>query len=448
MCGERMVEMVETEYEFLNELKKLKVTELLVTFLSKSILRGKKECKKLFTNQLHYAIFKNLPRFPVTVCVSPNYAVYVYEFKIGSNVGTSFYLFGINSDSRIFVNQLDNVIMDDAEKVFEIVPSFANEIKKPIIVYKISDKLIHNNLGYQVDLENESDKTIPRYFKTIDYSDISRPLSERAYLSYRIQGDVIMAVSDPSDYFAELRRELSDRIRNTMRSVVLQRISNVLGDVGISVNTGLESLWFNALPIHLKRKNYAELIEKLSEFIVDNVNVRDLEAELTLEDPFNVNRESDKIALIVSEGRAGFGERFRPIVIEVSPSRGLADKWADKVLQNVKLDKNWRIIRVGRHLVRYRGYPNRFTITTKLFEDQDGNDEYIIPVRLNRIYISSGEIYIYHPEHGQSEIKVLEDVSAEFVSTHISRIFEDKMNYYALKNLCEFLELKKFYKLA
>jgi len=448
MCGERMIERIESEYEFLLELKKLNVNETLKGFLSKSLFRGKKECKNLFTNKLHYAIFKNLPRFPVTVCVSPSYAVFVYEFKIGSNTGVGFYLFGVNSDSKIFINQLDNVVLDEAEKIFEIIPSFANEIKKPIIVYKISDKLIHNNLGYQVDLENESDKTIPRYFNNFDISKINKPLFERAYLSYRIQGDIVMNISDSNDYFVELENRLGERIDNIITNIVLQRISAALGEIGISANVASDSLWFDALPRRLMWRESEEMLENLRNFLIDNVDIKDLEAKFVATDPFRINHENAEIALIVREGRVSFGDRFRTIVVEAFSSQGLLRKWTQKVISNVSMDKDWRILRVGRHLIRYHGYPNRLTISARLFQDIDGNDEYIIPVRLDRVYVSAGELYVYHPEHGQNMYKIAEDISARFESTNVSRDFENKMNYYALKYLSEFMDLKKFYKLA
>ena len=429
-------------YVLLHELeyiaKKMGLNDKLISFVSHYLDVGKKALKKMFTNSIHYAIFSHLPNTPSAIVFSESYVIFIYQ--IGQGYGV--YLFGINSDGKIFVNKLQGGAIPNTEKIAKLLAP--ND--KQINIYRIQDEEIYRMLGYQIDLEKMSEKVIPVYNK--QEIDESKPLLRRAYLDYRVQGDLIMTTWDVESYYQDLRERVGARVERIITNIALERVFLALQDANIGSTIGDTSLVITGIPRNLSRVEVDEMLEKLAEYILASVDFADIGAEIyinVLDDlSLRHDQEVPRLELWIMLDRGEFGSKYIPIRISVTPNRPLVEKYVNEVIKGLKLEKEWRIARFGRHLIRYYGYPNRFTISTKLVND----NEYLIPVELRTHYISEGEIYFLHPEHNQVKVKVLEDVAARFRSTDIDQEFENRLNYYALKQLAQFMQLRKFYKLA
>jgi hypothetical protein len=430
------------EFEYVT--RKMGLNAKLANFVVRYFEIGKKALKKMFTNSIHYAIFSHLPNSPSAICFSDNYVIFVYQ--IGEGYGV--YLFGINSDGKIFVNKLpNNVIAENLSNMQKIAQLLAPNDKQ-INIHRLEDEDVYKMLGYQIDLEKMPEKVIPVYTKEEANSNKTMPLLRRAYLDYRVQGDLIMTIWDVNDYHEGLRGEIRARIERILTNIALERIFLALQDASIGASFGDNSLTITGISRDLSRVEINEMLEKLAEYILASVDFSDIGARIYINvlDDFSSrqDQETPRLEIWIMQDRGIFGSRYIPIRIDVRPNMPLVAKYTDEVIKGLKLEKEWRIARMGRHLVRYYGYPNRFTISARLIND----NEYLIPIELRTHYISEGEIYFLHPEHNQIKVKVLEDVSARFRSTNVDQEFENRLNYYALKQLAQFMELRKFYKLA
>lgn len=424
------------EYELKRELIKNGLNELLADFVFKYINGGKNSVKRMFTNNLHFEVFKHLPNKPNEIHFSNNYLVFVYVFRIGREVGYGLYIFGINSDKKIFINKLRQHNIPSYNKVCELMVYENGTTTKRIPIYKNTDEEFYQVLGYQIDLESSEIKVIPIY------KDNETPAE--AFPFYRIQGDLVLELFEPEEYYQGIATIVRANIRRILINTILQRIMSVLEDIGISSEIVVDELVFRGLSRQMRTAEIDHILNCLSEYIVDNVDLSDIGAEFEIDRLWDISEDKPKVGLRVREGRGEFGVRYKPIEIEIQPNMTLQLKYVNEVMQNLRLEKEWRIMRIGRHLVRYYGYPNRFTIVTKIIN----NDEYVIPIEIPTIYISKGELYVYHPEHKQIAIKVEKDIAARFRSVEVDDEFDDRLNYYALRQLQQFSELKKFYKLA
>ena len=427
-------------YEFEYIAKKMGLNDKLISFVSYYLDVGKKALKKMFTNSIHYAIFSHLPNTPSAICFSDSYVIFVYQ--IGEGYGV--YLFGINSDGKIFVNKLpNNVIAENLSNMRKIAQLLASDNKR-INVHRLEDKDIYRMLGYQVDLERLDNKVIPVYIGEEANSNKTMPLLRRAYLDYRVQGDLIMTIWDTDGYYEDLRERVGARVERILTNIALERVFLALQDAGIGASIGDDTLTITGVSRDLSRIEINEMLEKLAEYILASVDFSDIGARIYINVLDNQDQEVPGFEIWIMQDRGIFGSRYVPIRIGIRPNMPLVAKYTHEVIKGLKLEKEWRIARIGRHLIRYYGYPNRFTISAKLV----GDDEYLIPVELRTHYILEGEMYFLHPEHNQIKVKVLEDISARFRSTNIDQEFENRLNYYALKQLAQFMQLRKFYKLA
>jgi hypothetical protein len=95
------IEMVD-EWDLNMVLDKIGLKAPLAKVLYCYLRRRKNETIALFTNQVHYAIFKTLSNKPLTIYVSGNYVV--LEFAGESR--NHYYVLGINTDGKVFINKI------------------------------------------------------------------------------------------------------------------------------------------------------------------------------------------------------------------------------------------------------------------------------------------------------------------------------------------------------
>jgi hypothetical protein len=418
------------------KLMKNGVKEVLVDFVYRYIAKGKRACKDLFTNSIHYTVFSNLPRYPYEIYVSRSYVALGYRFRIGRTDGASLYLIGVNSDGKLFINKMTQNYMGYWGKLFNLIVDNGRTIP----VYLTEDDEVYLTLGYEVDLETSSDKSVPRY------------VHDKRATRYRIQGDLVMEISSGVDYYNGLRDIIGNRVERILNNIIAERIFTTLQEAGFSStvtnDVASASIVLRCLSRDMKYEDIKNAVDKIASYIMDMVDISDLGAKFNPDIRWNVSGSEPEVGLWVREGRGAFGDRYTPIEITVFSNGSLVSKYVEEIMMNLRMDEDWHIARFGRHMVRYHGYPRRFTIMARLPKNMDGEDEYIIPVETPLIYLDGGDLYVYHPEHGDAKYNILESLAVQFRSTLIDREFEDRLNYYALKKLMEFMELKKYYKLA
>jgi len=391
----------------------------LIQFLCKYIYDGRKKTRKMFTNLIHFEVFKHLPKLPDKVAVSSSYMVLHYEFVIGKNDGVGNYLVGVNSDGKLFINEIEVTSWWNPFSDYQLVGIISVREGVNVELFKFDDTLIYGILGFDYDFENSADKLVP--------VKIGGLMIHR----YRVQGDLILNIQGDDAYFEEINQRLRVAVEEILRRIVLQRIVAILEDLGLAVERQETRLRIRSLPRWLDRKKEYSLVEKLEKYIVSKLDVRDLGAKL-VSNRVSYNPDQEPLVIINTFiGLGAFGEIYLPIVVECNFSDELINSYASSILRSLDIKKSWNIVRVGRHFVRYYGYPQRITISTK-FPD---NEDYIIEIRTGTFYVDSGKIYIYHPEHGEVQIEVREPLTVFFTSTRIDRTFEDRLNYYTLKLL-------------
>jgi len=419
--------MIVLPYELNSALKDYGVCDKITRFLYAHFNYGKKCVEKYFTNHLHYTVFKHLPALPDAVMVSREYAVFVYDYGSAKHC----YLFGLNSDQKLFINKLlaRNPCMYD--KIFELDCDLDGRESAKIPFFRTNDEYVRSLLGYEVDIEGMETKEIPQY-------DDGRFIN-----TYRVQGDLVFVVEPAEFYNVSLRDIIANNVERILERICLERIAIVLQELGLSFRLGQGRVMVRALPSGADISKIERLGDKLIDYVVEYTNVSDFGAKIIRKEPWNVRDDEPEIAVQIFQGRREFGRRFRDFVIEIRISDFVVRRFVDHVMNDLDLSPSHNIIRFGRHLVRYHGYPQRFIIFTRLVRDANGEDQYVMQVQTEAVYVSGDTIYVYHPEHGQAEIAVKEPVTVAMRSTFVDSEFEDRLNYYTLKSLPDLDLVKK-----
>ena len=408
-------------------LREMDLNPILCKLLYHYLRREKSKAIGLFTNQIHYTLFKQLANVPTAIYVSQNYVV--LQFNIYDR--PHFYVIGINTDDKLFVNKIRNFDRLGAKFICEYHHKDEDEDECVIPIYLVSDQNIYQGMGFDYDVERSSDKTIPKYYK---YNDEERMMS-----SYRIQGDLVLRVFDESVFFGTVKQLIAEQVEQILTRVILQRIQMILSDLGISsqITTRFrrECVMFRAFP---REKSFDEIryyFENLIAMLNRKLYIKDIAESIKFIIAFDSDAIGYDIAVNIFEERAESGQRFETTVIRVSISREIINKFVDKIMSGITLDQQDNIISRGRHLIRYYGYPSRFTILAKLPNSAGGEEEYIIPINMNVLHIAKGKMYLYHPEHKAAEINIMQNIAAEITNVQLDDGFEERMNYIAIKSL-------------
>jgi hypothetical protein len=351
--------------------------------------------------------------------LSRNYVV--LEFK--GEARYHHYLLGVNTDGKVFINKLRNFSGETSKLLY----MFKRENNVEIPIYLIDDVDVHRSMGFGYDIENSEDKVIPKYYEgyIID--------------AYRVQGDIVLHIFEENVYFATIRQLLAEHIERIFYRVILERIRDLLADIGISSEFGnrfgSEVLIFRAFPRDLSAEEEKYYLEKLFEIMKRKLNISDIADSVTFVESFIVSVFDDKVIVQVYNERAGFGQRFETTIVRIRFSREVIDDFVERIMDNLQLEPSDHVISRGRHLIRYFGLPSRFTIMAKLPNANMTEEEYIIPINMDVLHIMKGKMYLYHPEHGSVAIDVGQNLAAEIHNVWLDDDFEERMNYFAIKSL-------------
>jgi hypothetical protein len=232
---------------------------------------------------------------------------------------------------------------------------------------------------------------------------------------------------------------LADQVERILTRVILERIQAILAELGISseimLRFGREALIFRGFPRDMTIEEIRYYMERIFGILRKRLNISDIANHVEFGSIWDTNPNNDEIRVDFFEERAEFGRRFETTVIRVGISGKVISKFVDQIMNELKLEPEDHIINRGRHLIRYRGFPSRFTIIAKLPSANGSTNEYVIPIDLNIIHVVKGKIYMYHPEHGNMEINVAENLTIEIGSIMVDDDFEERLNYYAIKLL-------------
>jgi hypothetical protein len=423
--------MREMSYEILDEwnvdrvFEDMRMRPILKNFLVEYLRGEKKATINLFTNVIHYNAVKSLQNVPECIYVTQNYAILEFRHIGRYTEGRHYYLIGVNSDGKLFVNKLRSFRGAATKTLAYYVKRIGRDAETTFPIYLTKDEYIYESLGYQVDLETLEIKLIP----------IQDPADSR--IAYRVQGDLVFHIGSEDEFFETLSRVITDRVEEILRRIILERIQNVLADFGISSRIERrfrrEIIIFRGIPRDLSWSETQYYLNKIFGIIKKKLDHKDIADNITQANEFEINHENDEIGIDILTDRAGFQERFEPVIINVFFSHKVLQKFVNNIMKNLKLEPQEHIINVGRHLVRYYGYPSRFTLNVKLPRDVNGNEDYLIPINLDLIHAMKGKIYLFHNEHGGEEITVKENVTILITHTEIDEDFENRLNYIALK---------------
>jgi len=286
-------------------------------------------------------------------------------------------------------------------------------------------------MGFEEDIENAEDKTIPKYRKSEN--------REEMIITYRIQGDLIMRIGTEDIFFGNIRQLVIDQVDQIFNRIVLQRIQSILADLGISSQIARrfrrEVLLFRAFPRDMSMEEIGYHLENLVEILKRKLNISDIAERIKFTIGFDSDPMDHDIAINLFNERAEFGQRFEPTIIRVLINWRILDKFTNKIMSQLMLEPQDNIISRGRHLIRYYGYPSRFTIVAKLPSANMAEEEYIIPINLDLLHIMKGKMYLYHPEHSHLTIDIAQNLAAEINSIPLDDDFEERLNYIAIKSL-------------
>jgi len=404
-------------------LNKMEVKPQLAKLLNLYLRKRKNEAIELFTNQVHYTIFKQLSNKPSSIYISRNYVVLAFRGEARYH----YYVIGENSDGRLFINKIREFSGDTARLVYVFKDNYERKDDVEILIYLIDDVDVHRSMGFGYDLENSEDKAIPKYHEgyIID--------------AYRVQGDLCLRIFTENVYFETIRQLLAEHIRQILNRVILERIRDLLADLGISSEFaerfGFEVIAFRVFPRDITYEEERYYLNNLFAIMKRKLNVSDIADSIAFTESFNISDFDDKIIVQMFGERAPFGQRFKPTICRIWLSREVINDFVDRIMNDLQLECSDRVISRGRHLLRYFGLPSRFTIIAKLPSANMAEEEYVIPVNMNILHIAKGKVYLYHPEHGSTEINIMQNLAAEVFNVWLDDDFEERLNYFAIKSL-------------
>jgi hypothetical protein len=409
-----------------------KTNEKIIEVL-REIVNGKRNrLERKFTNKCHYEMFKHIPLTPTRIIVSENYMILEYERTImrrwDSYKHSTYYVIGINSDGKLFINKLDTGI---PYRVWTGRLNMKNG--KNVELYTTNDHAVHHILGYQADLENMMDKTIPQYNENGEICQ-----------SYRIQGDLCLIIDTDRDvynyYLGWIKHSTYDQIERILKRTILLRISNILNSYNIVTAIGNDRIAIEAIPRYLDDYEIKGILNKIRDILYSELYISDIAPTLQIENIYrdwNSKYSGTDIYITLTMGRGSYGEPYKPIVISVDISEQTVRKFVDHVLKDLELKSDRRVIYHGRHKITYNGYPSQMTLATQLpLLNLDGvENTHVLNINIDRVYLDEGELRIDHVEHGSYTYKIAKPLLVRFQSTIVDPLNDNRLSYYALKNL-------------
>jgi len=383
------------------------LAEPLARFVALAIAGRKKETEGMFTNDLHYEVFKHLKRRPDEVILAPSYVALIYRYRFRNREAKSVYFVGINSDGKLFINRVrwEPLALSDLGGCMGVKVSLS------------SDDKFREVMMFDYDAEGERIKSIP-------------VPGQRGSARYRVQGDLLLIVrpieSAHNEYFKLVKERLFWFIFRELRNVLIDRTSLLLASHGISTirlqRRSGDELLLEAIPRRLCFIKRAIMVERLSGLIRDELYCDDID-EITIS---NINP--------VDEPR-----NFRYAVYSIAPTprSGSVMEIVDKVISELNPRAERRTIYFGRHKIVVSAYPLRLVATVNLpaSDPEVGREPRIFTFVAPALYVEPCEIEVSHPEHGTVKYDIVEPVEMSFANVEVHPDFVSRLSYYALKRL-------------
>jgi hypothetical protein len=395
------------------KLRELGVDHRLLTLLWLYRSGRKNAAKSLFTNQAHFEVFKHLKNKPSAIYLTDKYLILTFTNRVkvrhrSIREGKSYYVIGINSDNKLFINKMERFYDPEALPINGLV-------------YFSNNQEVYRHLGYEYDLETDSDKTIPKPEHANDFLE-----------HYRVQGDLVFAVvvrenNFEATYLNAIKANIDLQLERALANFILRKIQNALAEVGISSHLADNELIIPAIPVARRWDIGEDLRQTLQNVIEKTV---DLTAA-----GFSISNAQHDIAIMVNRGRGLFGVPYLPLEVTVSFSPAFLNEVADQIVKSLDIQIKERSITFGRHKITYMGFPNRFNFVYEFPYVEEGNEKFkvLFEVRMREIFAAEGKIRIEHVEHGLVEYTIAKPIEIIVENTEIDRFFEGRLNYHTLK---------------
>jgi hypothetical protein len=407
---------------------------ILRAFLAEYRGGRRRRVRQLFTNDIHFEVFKHLPKRSAKVYVSKSYVVLEFHFKVRDRwaredftIHESYYVIGVNTDGKLFINKLER--RPAAEGLADTLVGWGRDV---VEFHATGDDSVAWVMGFNADLERGPIKAIP-----------PPAAEERTMWLIRIQGDLVMNVDICDDisatYLRVLKGELGGHVAAALREVLLERIMLTLASRGITSERVRNRLIVEAVPRYKPHEYEDTVAQKILSLLERELYYQDLGLRLKLTKPsYYVDPvDNDTIKVQVSSDRGRYGSPYRPIAIEAEPSVAAVGRAVEQIMRGLHVEVGRRVVYHGRHKVTFQGYPSRLTISARLpINNLDGlEDTRVFNIGLGAYYIAPGPLEVTHAEHGTHRYQVTKGLVATFQGVRVAPDFDNRLSHYALKAL-------------
>jgi len=369
----------------------------------------------LFTNEVHFEVFKHLKKRPAEVMAGQRYVVLRYEWKRKYNRTSTYYVAGINSDGKLFINKLDSVPWPG-----ERVGSCGC-----VELHVVKDEAVMNVMGFDVDLENSNVKSIP-----VDVR----------MLRYRLQGDLVLEAMPVSDvrgeYESGLRWFLRSELERHMSSVLALRASLALSSHGISASVERGTVVFEAVPRRAPKERREELIGKVCRLLERELYYHDVGDALVEQRPGELVKASEA-SFMVRPARGTQGSGYEAYAIDLSPSATSVLRAVEEAVRSIRFEAARRVVHFGRHRLEVEAFPPRLTLLLESpTRDPEGlGERLVLSFQPSQLHVVPCELRVSHPEHGAVRYEVTQGLVATLRSVRTDPDFDIRLSYYSLKHL-------------
>jgi hypothetical protein len=372
------------------------------------------------------------------IIVTPSYLLYGFKYvtiRCYSDGSCSrwddpafHYLFGVDSDSRVFVNSvdanIDHVACNDWKDVSDNIR----------VCWLDSDTVIHQILGYDVDYGGSEEAVI----------DLDAP--QFTSLNVRVQGDLVLALEAYSE--AVLDRYIGTRrFVEHVQTLLLDTVNRILLELGLSGNVDVNvggNLWRiileNSAPRESSetyaRKLHKAIARELGELLGDGVEASGLSVRI---------RRGDYAGFIVGVRveSGGWNNSYNHLVVEVDRDIGvefdnpLIQEMRREVLKALENTPPTDVdFNIGNHHVKlskvkplsYTYRPARQPLTL--------NDNRVTVVNPTVFIVTpASRLELYHREHGVKTIRFARHYIISFEHVRVHEHYVAERNRTILRSL-------------
>jgi len=338
-----------------------------------------------------------------------------YSWRRRYDKTSTYYVVGINSDGKLFINKLASAPRPD-----ERLGS-----RGCVELYAIRDETVTWVMGFDVDLEQSNVRSIP---------------VEPRRVRYRVQGDLVVEAEPIEDarrsYESELKWFLTSELERHMSTVLAQRASLVLSSRGISTSIRGERVVFEAIPRRTSSRRKEELVDKVGRLLSRELYYQDMGEEL-VERRFGESAGADKVSMSIYLTAGTIGSGYEAYAIELKPSAVAVLRAVEEAMKSIEIDAGRRVIHFGRHRLEVDAFPPRLTLLLKSpARDPEGLEErLILSFQPSQLRIVPCELKVSHPEHGTVRYEVTQGLEVALGSVRTDPDFDLRLSHYSLKHL-------------